>query len=67
VILRRPKTSWRVTLAETLARVGDSLGVMNRAEPLLAPGTAKRRMKSVVEFHEFWLLGGPGHHRAPAA
>jgi predicted transcriptional regulator len=45
-------------LAATFARVRDSLGAMNRAEPMLAPGTAKRRMRSMVEFHEFWLREG---------
>ena len=42
-------------LTATFARVRDSLEAMNRAEPLLARGPAKRRMKSMVEFHEFWL------------
>lgn len=43
------------TFSGTFARIRDSLNVMNRSEALLRTGKAKRRMKQMVEVHEFWL------------
>lgn len=43
------------TFNGTFARVRDSLDTMKRAEARLGPGNAKRRMKQMVEVHEFWL------------
>jgi DNA-binding transcriptional regulator GbsR (MarR family) len=43
------------TFTGTFARITDSLQAMNRAESRLRPGKAKRRMKEMVEVHEFWL------------
>jgi DNA-binding transcriptional regulator GbsR (MarR family) len=43
------------TFDGTITRVRDSLGVMSRAEARLGPGKAKRRMKEMVDVHEFWL------------
>jgi len=43
------------TFDGTITRVRDSLGVMSRAEAKLGPGKAKRRMREMVEVHEFWL------------
>jgi hypothetical protein len=33
---------------------------MQRAESLLGPGRARRRMKEMVEVHEFWLRESAG-------
>ena len=43
------------TFSGTFARIRDSLYTMQRAEKQLGPGKAKRRMKEMVEVHEFWL------------
>jgi DNA-binding transcriptional regulator GbsR (MarR family) len=48
------------TFTGTFARVRDSLNAMKRAESLLGPGRAKRRMKEMVEVHEFWLRESTG-------
>ncbi len=48
------------TFNATFARVRDSLNAMNRAESLLGPGTAKRRMKEMVAVHQFWLRESEG-------
>src|SRR5437660_757967 len=48
------------TFTGTFARVRDSLSAMQRAESLLRPGRAKRRMKEMVEVHEFWLRESSG-------
>jgi DNA-binding transcriptional regulator GbsR (MarR family) len=43
------------TFSGTFARISDSLKTMQRAEKQLGPGKAKRRMKEMVEVHDFWL------------
>jgi DNA-binding transcriptional regulator GbsR (MarR family) len=43
------------TFDGTIARVRDSLAVMSRAEARLGTGKAKRRMKEMVDVHDFWL------------
>ena len=43
------------TFDGTVARIRDSLGTMRLVEARLRPGKAKRRMKEMVEVHEFWL------------
>ena len=48
------------TFTGTFARVRDSLHAMKRAESLLGPGKARRRMKEMVEVHEFWLRESTG-------
>jgi DNA-binding transcriptional regulator GbsR (MarR family) len=48
------------TFTATFARVRDSLSAMQRAESLLGPGRARRRMKEMVEVHEFWLRESAG-------
>src|SRR2546429_1758555 len=48
------------TFTGPFARVRDSLSAMQRAESLLRPGRAKRRMKEMVEVHEFWLRESSG-------
>ena len=48
------------TFTGTFARVRDSLSAMQRAESLLRHGRAKRRMKEMVEVHEFWLRESSG-------
>jgi len=48
------------TFSGTFARITDSLHAMNRAESRLGPGKAKKRMKEMVEVHEFWLRESNG-------
>jgi DNA-binding MarR family transcriptional regulator len=36
-------------------RVRQSLGLVRRGEPLLDQGPAKRRLRLMSDFHEFWL------------
>ena len=48
------------TFVGTFARVRDSLNAMKRAESQLGAGKAKRRMKEMVEVHEFWLRESTG-------
>ena len=48
------------TFVGTFARVRDSLSAMKRAESRLGSGKAKRRMKEMVEVHEFWLRESTG-------
>jgi hypothetical protein len=48
------------TFTATFARVRDALSAMQRAESLLGPGRARRRMKEMVEVHEFWLRESTG-------
>ena len=43
------------TFSGTFARVNDSLQAMHRAESRLGAGKAKKRMREMVEVHEFWL------------
>ena len=48
------------TFTGTFARVRDSLNAMKRAQSHLGPGKARRRMKEMVEVHEFWLRESTG-------
>jgi predicted transcriptional regulator len=48
------------TFTGTFARVRDSLGAMSRSEARLGPGKAKRRMKLMVDVHQFWLQEAGG-------
>jgi DNA-binding transcriptional regulator GbsR (MarR family) len=48
------------TFNATFARIRDALDTMQRAEARLGPGKAKRRMKEMVEVHEFWLRESNG-------
>ena len=48
------------TFTGTFARVRDSLNAMQRAQSHLGPGKARRRMKEMVEVHEFWLRESTG-------
>ena len=43
------------TFTGTFARVNDALQAMHRAESRLGGGKAKKRMRQMVEVHEFWL------------
>ena len=43
------------TFDATFVRIRDALETMKRAEAMLGPGKAGRRMKEMVEVHEFWL------------
>ena len=52
--------SMESTFAGTFARVRDSLNAMNRAEERLPAGKAKRRMREMVQVHEFWLRESDG-------
>jgi DNA-binding transcriptional regulator GbsR (MarR family) len=59
-VLYEATESMESTFAGTFARVQDSLNAMNRAHSRLAAGRAKRRMKEMVEVHEFWLRESSG-------
>jgi DNA-binding transcriptional regulator GbsR (MarR family) len=59
-VLYEATESMESTFAGTFARVRDSLDAMNRAEERLPAGKAKRRMREMVEVHEFWLLESDG-------
>ena len=59
-VLYEATESMESTFAGTFARVQDSLDAMNRAESQLTAGKAKRRMKEMVEVHEFWLRESNG-------
>jgi len=59
-VLYEATESMESTFAGTFARVQDSLHAMHRAHAQLAPGRAKRRMKEMVEVHEFWLRESSG-------
>jgi DNA-binding transcriptional regulator GbsR (MarR family) len=48
------------TFDATFARVRDSLETMKRAQARLGAGKAGRRMKEMVEVHEFWLRESDG-------
>lgn len=53
-----------------LARIRDSLAVIVRADSVLAPGRARRRLHEMKQLHEFWLREGSGiidrwHQRRP--
>jgi HTH-type transcriptional regulator, osmoprotectant uptake regulator len=52
--------SMESTFAGTFARVRDSLNAMNRAHDQLPAGKAKRRMREMVQVHEFWLRESDG-------
>ena len=54
-VLYEATDQMETTFSGTFARIRDSLNAMNRGEELLRPGKAKRRMKQMVEVHEFWL------------
>jgi DNA-binding transcriptional regulator GbsR (MarR family) len=54
-VLYQATDEMAATFDGTIARVRDSLGVMSRAEARLGPGKAKRRMREMVEVHDFWL------------
>ncbi len=38
-----------------IARIRDAMGVFKRAEPHLTDGRGGRRMRRVLELHEFWI------------
>ena len=59
-VLYEATESMESTFDGTFALVRDSLNAMNRAESQLAAGKAKRRMKEMVEVHEFWLRESDG-------
>jgi DNA-binding transcriptional regulator GbsR (MarR family) len=59
-VLYEATDSMESTFAGTFARVQDSLHAMHRAEARLLAGRAKRRMREMVEVHEFWLRESSG-------
>src|SRR2546430_17192681 len=59
-VLYEATDEMETTFTGTFARVRDSLSAMQRAESLLRPGKAKRRMKGNVEVHEFCLRESSG-------
>jgi DNA-binding transcriptional regulator GbsR (MarR family) len=59
-VLYEATDQMETTFTATFARVRDALSAMQRAESLLGPGRARRRMKEMVEVHEFWLRESTG-------